>query len=100
MLQKYFYWINFRQDVGKYIISCTTYAIPKLTIKKKCLYTPLPTPIQPWESIFVDYILGLPSTKHGNNYMFVVIERFSKIVILAACKKSITVEATTKILFE
>jgi hypothetical protein len=34
VLQKHFYWLKFRQDVGKYIRSCTTYAISKPTTKK------------------------------------------------------------------
>jgi hypothetical protein len=44
VLQNYFYWPNLQQDVQKYIKSYTAYAIAKLTIKKKGLYTPLPTP--------------------------------------------------------
>ena len=78
VLQKYFYWSNLRQDVGKYIQSCTTYAIAKPSIKNQGLYTPLPTPSQPWESISMDYMLGLPSTEHGNNCVFVVVDRFLK----------------------
>jgi hypothetical protein len=31
---------------------------------------------------------------------FVVVDRFSKMAIMVACKKSITVEATAKLLFE
>jgi len=34
VLQKYFYWSKLRQDVGKYIRSCTAHAIAKPTIKK------------------------------------------------------------------
>jgi hypothetical protein len=34
VLQKYLYWSNLRQDVGKYINSCTIYAISKPTINK------------------------------------------------------------------
>jgi hypothetical protein len=64
------------------------------------MYTPLPTPDKPWESISMDYMSGLPSTKRGNDYVFVVVDRFSKMVILAACKKNITTEATAKIFFE
>jgi hypothetical protein len=64
------------------------------------MYTPLPTPDRPWESISMDYMLGLPSTKQGNDYVFVVVDFFSKMAILVACKKSITVEATTKLFFE
>ena len=34
VLQMYFYWPKLRQDVGKYIRSCTACAIAKPTIKK------------------------------------------------------------------
>jgi hypothetical protein len=100
VLQNYFYWMNLQQDVGKYIKSCTSYAIAKLTIKKQGLYTPLPTPNQPRESISMDYMSGHPSTKHGNDCVFVVIDRFSKISIMMVCKKNIIAEATVKLFFE
>jgi hypothetical protein len=48
----------------------------------------------------MDYMSGLPSTKRGNDCVFVVVDRFSKMVILVACKKNITVEATAKLFFE
>ena len=48
----------------------------------------------------MDYMSGLPSTKVGNDYVFVVVDRFSKMAILTACKKSITAEATAKLFFE
>jgi hypothetical protein len=48
----------------------------------------------------MDYMSGLPSTKRGNDFAFVVVDRFSKMEILVACKKNITVEATAKIFFE
>jgi hypothetical protein len=99
VLQKHFYWLKIRQDVRKYIRSCTTCTISKPTTKKQGFHTPLPTPDKPWESISMDYMSGLPSTKRGNDCVFVVVDRFSKIVILAACKK-ITKEATAKLVFE
>ena len=100
VLQKYFYWPNLRQDVGKYIKSYTVCTISKLAIKKQGLYTSLPTPSRPWESISMDFMSGLPSTKHGKDCVFMVIDRFSKMVILVACRKSISEEATAKFLFE
>jgi hypothetical protein len=39
MLHKHFYWLKLQQDVGKYIRSCTTFAIAKHTTKKQGLYT-------------------------------------------------------------
>jgi hypothetical protein len=100
MLQKHFYWPKIRQEVIKYIRSYIACAFAKLTTKKQGLYTPLPTPDRPWESISMDYMSGLPSTKWGNDYVFVVVDRFSKMAILVACKKSITTEATAKIFLE
>ena len=100
VLQKYFYWLILRQDVGKYIKSCAAYAISKLTIKKQGIYTSLPTPNLPWEFISMDYMSGLPSTKQGNDCVFVVVNRFSKMAIMAACKKNITTEAIAKLFFE
>jgi hypothetical protein len=47
----------------------------------------------------MDYMFDLPSTKHGNDCVFMVVDRFSKMVVLAPCKKSITVKATSKLLF-
>jgi hypothetical protein len=48
----------------------------------------------------MDYMSGLPSTKRGNDCVFMVVDRFSKMVILVAYKKSITAEVTTKLFFE
>jgi hypothetical protein len=100
ILQKLFYWPKIRQNVSKYIRSFTICAIAKTTIKKQGLYTPLPTLEKPSESISMDYISGLPSTKRGNDCVFVVVDWFLKMTILTACKKNITVEYTSKIFFE
>jgi hypothetical protein len=100
VLQKHFYWPKLRQDVGKYIRSCTACAISKPTTKKQGLYTPLPTPNKPWESISMDYMSGLPSTKRGNDCVFMVVDLFSKMVILSTCKKNITTKSTSKLFFE
>jgi hypothetical protein len=48
----------------------------------------------------MDYMSGLPSTKRGNDCVFVVVDRFSKMVILVAWKKNITEKATTNLFFE
>ena len=86
VLQKYFYWLKFLQYVGRYIRSCTSYAIIKPSVKKQRLHTPLPTPNESWESICMEYISGLPSTKHGNDCVFVFMDHFSNMDIMIAYK--------------
>jgi hypothetical protein len=100
MLQQHFYWLKLRQDVSKYIRSCTACTIVKLAIKKQGMYTPMPTPKSPWESISMDYMSGLSSTNRGNDIVFVVVNHFFKMAIMVSCKKSITIEDTTKLFFE
>jgi hypothetical protein len=48
----------------------------------------------------MDYMSGLPSTKWGNDYVFVFVDRFSKMAIPVACKKIITTESIAKLFFE
>ena len=48
----------------------------------------------------MDYMSGLPFTKRGNDCVFVVVDCFSKMVIMVAYKKRITAEAIAKIFFE
>jgi hypothetical protein len=98
--QKHFYWPKLRLDVSKYIRSCTAYTISRLTIKKQGLYTPLPIRENPWESISMDYMLGLSSTKHGNDYAFMVIDRFSKMAILTVCEKNFIVDNNANLFIE
>jgi len=100
VLQQNFYWLKLLQDVSKYIRSCKSCTISKLSIKKEGMYTPLYTFGSPWESISMDYISGLPSNKQENDYVFVVVDQFSKMEILVICNKSITVEATANLFFK
>jgi hypothetical protein len=100
VLQKHFYSPKIQQDVNKYIISCTACTISKPTIKKQGLYTPLPIPEKLWESISMDYMSGLSSTKHINDCVFVVVDQFLKMAILTACKKNVTVAVIAKLFFK
>jgi hypothetical protein len=48
----------------------------------------------------MDYMSHLPSSKNGNEFFFVVVDRFSKMVVLSPYKKSIIAQVTTKLFFE
>ena len=100
VFHKYFYYPKLRQHINRYIRSYTSCAIAKLAVEKNGLYTPLPTFNGPRESISMDYMSGLPSTKNGNDHVFVVVDRFSKMTILIACNKSIFAKAIANFFFE
>ena len=68
--------------------------------RKLGLYTPLPVPSHPWESVSMDIVGGLPKSRKGHDYLYVVVDRFSKMCILIPCNKQITAEQTAKLLFQ
>ena len=48
----------------------------------------------------MDFVGGLPLSKRGHDYLYVVVDRFRKMCILIPCNKQITAEQTKKLFFE
>ena len=86
--------------VTKYVKRCVMCSTCKPTNRKLGLYSLLPVPSHPWESISMDFVGGLPMTKGGHDYLYVVVDRFSKMCILMPCKKKIIVEKNVNLLFQ
>ena len=47
----------------------------------------------------MDFVGGFPMSRIGHDYLYVVVEIFSKMCILMPCKKHVTIEQTTHIFF-
>lgn len=88
-LQRYVYWPKIQDQVSKYIRGCSLCCTSKSSNKKLGLYQSLSVPSCPWERISIDFMGGLPMTKKGHDYLFVIMDRFSKLCILIPCKKII-----------
>ena len=80
------------ESVSHFIKGCSLCASSKPSNRKLGLYTPLSIPSRPWESVSMDFVGGLPLSKGGHDYLYVIVDRFSKMCILMPCKKQVTVE--------
>jgi hypothetical protein len=96
-LQRFCYWPKMNETVSRYVRGCTMCAKSKPSNRKLGLYTPLPVPSHPWESVSMDFVGGLPKSRKGHDYLYVVVDRFSKMCILIPCNKQITAEQTAKL---
>jgi hypothetical protein len=48
----------------------------------------------------MDFVGGLPMSKRGHDYLYVVVDRFNKMCILRPCKKKNIVELTVNLFFQ
>jgi hypothetical protein len=48
----------------------------------------------------MDFVGGLPMTRGGHDYLYVIVDRFNKMCILMPCKKQITAEKTANLFFQ
>lgn len=83
-----YFWPSMWKEITKFVEGCRVYQISKGVASNAGLYMPLPVPSQPRTNISMDFVLGLPRTQRGNESIFVVVERFSKMVHFLACKKT------------
>lgn len=84
---KYF-WPKVKRDMVAYMAQCGICQNVKGQNQNVRLYTPLYVPSTICEDLSMNIILGPPVTIQKVDFIFVVVDRFSKIAYFIPCKKA------------
>ena len=97
-VERSYWWPQWREAVVKYVSTCASCQRVKAVQKKPGgLLQSLPTPDAPWESVSMDFIVELTETESGKNAIFVLVDRFSKMVHLIPCTTTCTAEEAAEL---
>jgi hypothetical protein len=88
VLHEHFYWSNMKRDVQIICGRCITCREAMSRVMPHGLYTPLPVPKEPWVDVSMDFILGLPRFRKGRDFIFIVVDIFSKMTHFIAYHKT------------
>ena len=77
-----------KQNVERFIDKCITCRRVKSKVRQHGLYTPLSISKESRVDLFMNFILGLPKYRRGNDSIYIIVDSFSKMTYFIACHKS------------
>lgn len=80
------------ESVPQFVRGCSSCVVSKPSNRNLGLYTPLPVPSRPWESVSMDFLGGLLMSRRVRDYLNVVMDRLSKMCSLMPYKIQVTSE--------
>jgi hypothetical protein len=95
-----YYWLCMRFDVKNFVEKCRILQYAKGNQHNKRLYQPFTIPNKPWDAISMDFVMGFPRTQRGNNSIFVVVDKFSKMAHFIPCHKTSDATHITNMFFK
>ena len=73
-LSHFYLWPKMRSKVENFVSRpCRVCQHAKGRNQNTRSYTPFPIPTRPWDSVSMDFILGLPRTQRGHDSIFIVV---------------------------
>jgi len=99
LITREYWWPGITEFVKDYIKGCATCQITKICPPVKVPLKPNEIPNGVWETITMDFIVGLPVLQ-GYDSILIVIDRHSKAIILSLYKATITAEQTSQLLID
>ncbi|SJL06853.1 uncharacterized protein ARMOST_10195 [Armillaria ostoyae] len=98
LIQREYWWPKIQKDVEAYVKGCETCQRTKSNTQAKTApLHPNAIPTEPWTHISVDMVTGLPDS-NGHDALLVIVDRFSKAIILVPCNVELSAAGWARIL--
>ena len=98
LVRRFFWWPALDKDCRAFVKGCQPCQRNKAHRRPYAgLLQPHELPSQKWQQVSLDFITGLPKTKHGNSMIMVVMDTLSKMVHFVPCNIRLDAEATAKL---
>jgi len=92
-LKRTFWWGNMKQEVADYVAKCLTYQWVKAKHQRPAgLLQSLKIPKWKWDSVSMDFIVGVPPTQRKNNAIWVIVDRLTKMAHFVAIRNTWTLD--------
>lgn len=86
-----------KKEIAQFVARCLNCQKVKAErCKPKALVQPLDVPTWKWDSILMDFVGGLPRTKAGNDKVWVIVDRLTKIARFMAMNETWSMERLVK----
>src|SRR3954454_8074833 len=90
-LRQRFWWTRMKREIAQFIAECDVCRRIKAEHQRPAgTLQPLPIPEGKWDKVSMDFITGFPKTQKGNDAIFIVIDRLSKVAHFLPVCESIT----------
>lgn len=88
IIEDRFFWPCLKKEVARIVAECRTCRTAKGRKQNTGLYTPLPVSHVPCEDVSMDFVLGFPRTHRSHDFVFLVVDRFTKMAHFISCSKT------------
>ena len=79
-LRRLFWWTRMKREIAEYVAKCDICCRVKAEHQIPAgLLQPLSIPEWKWDAILMDFVTGLPRSPKGNDAIWVIVDRFSKV---------------------
>jgi hypothetical protein len=78
-LKTRYWWKDMRRDIAHCVACCNTFSRVKIEHQKPAGLLKLEILVWMWEDISMDFVVGLPRTPKGNDSVWVIVDRVTKV---------------------